>query len=325
MNGGAFRTGSSGGTRGFTLLEMTVALAVFAVAVTIVFAVFLSQHRSLLAQEENARMQGNIRTGMERLERDLRSAGYGFPPGGAVRLPRELTGGIPVVLDAGLGVADGGTSASDNLYLAHRSSPPTRLARDAESHSPELQVTDPDGWKEGDVGIVSDGSGSEMFRVRRVLGDGRLEPVPERATGAGLSRSYSEGSSVARIEYAGYFVGTDPKGGHTALYRIGVDSSGATAPRVVAEDIEDLQVRVRIGDGTERDCEGSASGTGLLGEAVGARVHLAARVRSPSPEARDGPPAKWNRVKGVSLPANEGSRWISMEGYFAFRNRGNAP
>lgn len=323
MKSGSVRAVPGGRVRGFTLLEIVVALAVLAISMMFVFDVFLSRRRSFLAQEEIAHMQRNIRTGMESLERDLRIAGYGFPPGVAVRLPRALAGGVPVLMVSGLGVADGGTSATDNLYVAHLSSAPTRLAFDMERPSSDLQVPDTRDWRAGDIGIVFDAGDCDLFRVSRV---GKfLERAPGETFPSDLSKAYGEGSSVARVAVTGYFVGPDPVNGHTALFRTGVDSSGAPVSRVIAGDIEDMQVRLYFPDGAERDVEGPGLDPSPLAGAAGVRVHLAARGRSASPGIGDVPVAKWNRTDVVSLSTHRGHRRRTMEGVFDFRNRGIEP
>lgn len=323
MKDASGRSCSGEGTRGFTLLEIAVSLAILTLSMTFVFAAFLSRQQSFLAQEEITRMQRNIRTGMGFLERDLRSAGYGFPPGVAVRIPHGLTGGVPVLLVSGLGVADGGTSAPDNLYVAHLSSAPTRLAFDMERSSSGLQVQDTRDWKAGDIGIVFDSGDSDLFRVSRV--GRRLERAPGDTFPSDLTKVYGEGSSVARLAFAGYFVGPDTGKGHTALFRTGVDSSGAPVSRVIAEDIEDMQVRLYFPNGAERDVEGPGLDPSPLAGAVGVRVHLAARGRLVSPGIGGVPVAKWNRTDVVSLSTHRGHGRRTMEGFFGFRNRGIEP
>ncbi len=62
--------------RGFTLVELMVAMAVGGIVMAAVMTSFLSQHRSYLAQDNVVEMQQNARVSMDMLTRDIRSAGF---------------------------------------------------------------------------------------------------------------------------------------------------------------------------------------------------------------------------------------------------------
>lgn len=62
--------------RGFTLVELMIAMAVGGIVMAAVMTAFLSQHRSYIAQDEVVEMQQNARVAMDMLVRDIRSAGY---------------------------------------------------------------------------------------------------------------------------------------------------------------------------------------------------------------------------------------------------------
>ena len=63
-------------TKGFTLLELLLALAIFMIVVGAIYATFISQQKSYLVQEQVAGMQQNLRSGMNIMERYIRMAGY---------------------------------------------------------------------------------------------------------------------------------------------------------------------------------------------------------------------------------------------------------
>lgn len=62
--------------RGFTLVELVVAMAAGALVLTAVMTSFLSQHRHYLAQDNVVEMQQNGRVAMDMLARDIRTAGF---------------------------------------------------------------------------------------------------------------------------------------------------------------------------------------------------------------------------------------------------------
>lgn len=73
--------------RGFTLVEVMVAVAIAAITMGAVFAFFVAQDKIARSQQELGEAQGNARVATEFLARDLRSAGFGIPnPGTAIRI-----------------------------------------------------------------------------------------------------------------------------------------------------------------------------------------------------------------------------------------------
>lgn len=82
-------------SKGFTLVELLVALAIVGVASAAIIGLFISQNRSYVVQDETVTVQQNVRAGIDFLTRELRMAGYdptsstggagltfGFFPGG---------------------------------------------------------------------------------------------------------------------------------------------------------------------------------------------------------------------------------------------------
>ena len=62
--------------RGFTLVELLIALAVSGIIMTGVYSAFKTQQDSYLAQEQVAEMQQNLRASLYVMTREIRMAGY---------------------------------------------------------------------------------------------------------------------------------------------------------------------------------------------------------------------------------------------------------
>jgi len=62
--------------RGFTIVELMVALLIMSLVMSAIYSTFQSQTRSWVAQQEIANMQQNLRAAMYYLERSIRMAGY---------------------------------------------------------------------------------------------------------------------------------------------------------------------------------------------------------------------------------------------------------
>jgi type IV pilus assembly protein PilW len=63
-------------SRGFTLLELMIAIAIFGIASGAIYATYQNQQDSYLIQEQIADMQQNLRAGMYFLTRGIKLAGY---------------------------------------------------------------------------------------------------------------------------------------------------------------------------------------------------------------------------------------------------------
>jgi type IV pilus assembly protein PilW len=62
--------------KGFTLVELLVAMAITGIVAGAIYTAFQSQQKSYLIQEQVAEMQQNLRAAMDIMVRDIRMAGY---------------------------------------------------------------------------------------------------------------------------------------------------------------------------------------------------------------------------------------------------------
>lgn len=63
-------------TRGFSLVELMIAMAVGLVVLGAAYGIFTSQNKTLKAQEQIVELQQNVRAAMGMITRDVRRAGY---------------------------------------------------------------------------------------------------------------------------------------------------------------------------------------------------------------------------------------------------------
>jgi type IV pilus assembly protein PilW len=67
-------------SKGFTIIELMLALSIFMIVVSAIYATYLSQQKSHLVQEQVASIQQTLRAAMFTMERDIRMAGYSMTP-----------------------------------------------------------------------------------------------------------------------------------------------------------------------------------------------------------------------------------------------------
>ena len=92
------------------------ALVILAIALTAVFATFISQQRSFTVQNRVAEMQQNLRQAVEYMSRDIRMAGYGIPDN--VAIPNNIVAaGVTSIRSI---YAKDNTTGPDQIYILYR-------------------------------------------------------------------------------------------------------------------------------------------------------------------------------------------------------------
>jgi len=67
------------GSKGFTLVELLIAIAITALAVAAVYSTFIVQQRSFISQDQVAETQVSSKIAFDMLVNDIRNAGFGYP------------------------------------------------------------------------------------------------------------------------------------------------------------------------------------------------------------------------------------------------------
>jgi hypothetical protein len=205
-----------------------------------------------VVQNAVAEMQQNLRGGMQFLEMDARNAGAGISASivDNLNVPTLLLGGVTISMISGIGISDGGSTGSDNLYIIYLSGTPTHLSDSMPSVSAEIKVVDPAGFQEGMIAIIFDSSCANVFQVTEIQESNHLQHNPEgifgmenrflQAFGEKPRFRSSTVPGISSIRPRTRF--TEADADHT------VDN--VLSPKS-ADDIEDLQVVV-LDDMTER-------------------------------------------------------------------------
>lgn len=313
-------------TSGFTLIELMIALVILGIATTAIFTTFMSQHKAYVVQNSVAEMQQNLRGGMQFLEMDARNAGYGLPPSAAIKIPSLLLGGGTISMVSGLGISDGGATGSDNLYIISLSATATQIADSMPNVSAEIKVVDPAGFQVGMIAIIFDATNADVFQVTQVQASNHIQHNPTGIFGMenkNFSTAYGEGSSVALINYSGYYIDTTTDAAHPKLMR-NVPGDNVLISEIVADDIEDLQIRLVLADGTELNGDGITPATLALVRQL--RIYLAARTSASDPQWNE-PPRNWYNHTSLSpaLTSYTHHRRRYYEQLIDLRNTGLAP
>jgi type II secretory pathway pseudopilin PulG len=188
----------------------------------------------------------NARLAIQLIERDSRMAGSGW---GRARII-ESANGFPTDL-YGINAGNGGAN-SDSIELIGAWAANTSLRAGMPNASAVIKCDNTDGFADGDLCVITNGSSTHMFQVTHVMHS--PEDLQHNPTGyfnvpGGFSNwpasGYGPGSEVYKIDRITYRVDTQNFG-----RRCLVRQAFGQRPQVVAWDVLRFTVRYRMQDGT---------------------------------------------------------------------------
>ena len=167
-------------TRGFTLLEVLIALGTFLIVLFAVYTSFESSQATYAAGEQKADIQQSARIAMEMMSADLRLAGYGFPTG---------AGAVTV------------TTPTDISFWADLNNASTVIVADVGAGNTTLSVQSAAGIQAGNTIHLINGTVSEQRTVAAV--NTGVNPQTITLTAA-TTNAYPWGSQVGRPRLVRY-------------------------------------------------------------------------------------------------------------------------
>jgi len=252
--------------QGFTMVELLVAMVLSLIVMGAVFLTFKSQQDSYVVQDQIVATQQNARAAMYLLTRDIQMAGYctNFDPmpyamdwdnlDGDSEAIRPLIYGRNNVNDGGGtdGIKDGTdvivvVKASDNfgfLGAGDSASGTTITLNDLQVGSEDGQIDLNSTGKKFGLMVKADLSKAEFFEISSGTGS------PTFTTISSLTDTYEQNDMIYRADVIIYRISDDDPV-HPSLVRrnLGRDNAAGTY-EVVAEDIDNLQLRYLLDDGT---------------------------------------------------------------------------
>lgn len=169
--------------RGFTLLELLISAAIFPIVLLAVYLMYEANQATYLKGESRTDLQQHARIGMDRMETEIRMAGYGVP---AATAPSPL---LPII------------AATDTTisFLADLEDASTTLSAAAGAAATSLAVVSAAGFKANDSIYVTDGLQWQQFVVEDVTRGANTLALRSALTGA-----YPAGSMVTRPKVIRY-------------------------------------------------------------------------------------------------------------------------
>lgn len=261
-------------SRGLSLVELMVALAVGLLLTAAVIQIFLSTKNTYRIQESMARLQENGRFAVNYLVTDLRMAGY-MGCGNVDKVPINIIAngltnssfGSDVIIGGLNNVAAvnawGAVAGTDTLVIRKAASGSMRLTGNLAAVNANIQVADnASGVKAGDILFISDCLNADIFKATSVsTGSGQITMAHSNSSNStnNLSKAYGSEAEVLLFESVAYFVrdsgrATADGGAIRSLYvqrETGNTAEAATAYELV-EGVQDMQLEFGVdssGDG----------------------------------------------------------------------------
>ncbi len=222
--------------KGFTIIELLIALLITGILVTAGYGVYINQHEGWIIQEQVSSMQQNARAAMHELETKIRMAGYKLP-GGIEPIYAQNTNPdtITIIFKSEMGC---------DATIEHDMPQPSSELR-CDGH--DVSCFKVDTWAYIYDPFADTG---EFFYITQVqTGSSHIQHNT-----MDLSRCYPQGSIVSYMDMFKFYIDqTDTN--HPNL----MEQHVLETPQVYAENIEDLQFRYGLANGVYVDVPPAAS------------------------------------------------------------------
>jgi prepilin-type N-terminal cleavage/methylation domain-containing protein len=239
------------GEAGFTLVEMMIAIVLFAVVVGVALQVAFTVTAGFATTREAQEAERGARSSLEYISDVVRASSTGAP-GADMRDANGCTAANAIAVE-------NHADQPDKLTVVYALPGTLTSLRSAfTAASGNFDVLDSTGLTPGDSVIVSDGTTARLVKavsVSATTGPATVTTVaPASACPAVTFPSYTTGALVLRGRVATFFVA--PASDGTPMLWMDPDGNGPAAAEPLAEGIEDMQIAVGIdlnGDGVITD------------------------------------------------------------------------
>lgn len=277
--------------RGFTLVELMIAITLGFIVVGAVGYLYLSARQSFRTTDNMSRMQENARLAIETLARDVRMAGYvgcgnlqnatvttiANPPVPNLSPSNAISGedsapttpdylGTTITRSAGdtisiMGAFRGGVSLSGNLAPANAN----------------IQIVgNPLGFAVDDVLMVSGCTHADIFRPTTVSSNGMTMSHANSTNTGNRVGTYGVDGLVFKMQRYTYFIGINAHN-KNALYRTDTVKGTPENTEELIEDVSDMQIEYGMDTNADGAADAYRNATGVgtnWQQVVSARISL---------------------------------------------------
>jgi prepilin-type N-terminal cleavage/methylation domain-containing protein len=221
--------------KGFSLIEVLIALAITGFVTAAVFQTFRNQHESYMAQDDVTNIQQNARASIDEITRQVRMTGYGVP----AEYPS---------------IAAGNTNPDTITLIYQTADCSVSLSTAMAQVSSALECA---------AGVSCFTENNEAFIWEADSIKGEFFVMTQVETGANriqhglspLTRKYGAGSAILSLSRVKYYVDKTTDNAHPRL----MVKIGNQPAHIYADDVSDLQFRYRMRDGSVVDAPALAT------------------------------------------------------------------
>lgn len=301
------RTNHVSQQRGFSMVELMVAIVVSLLLMTGTIQIFANNKQTYRVQEALSRLQENGRFAVNLLTKDIRMAG--FAGCGDIGVATNIadvdgdgvpdqagdvsTAGIDGREEAGLPVAITDTvqltaadvyDGTDVILIKRGSDTGVRLVGNMTADNANIQldaVTAAGLFAPDDILVISDCEDTDVFAANNVSsGSGKITITHSNSVNINnkLSKAYGADASVMKMESFVYYIGINASGG-PSLYRKRLSNVNVVTEELIegVEDMEILYGEDTNGDQTADTYISAASVTNMV-DVVSVRLTLTLRT-----------------------------------------------
>lgn len=258
--------------KGFTLIELMIAITISSVLMLGVSQIFSSSKRTYKLNNELARTQENIRYSIEEMSRDLRMAGYTGCRNNTLTNTLNLGSNWKYNVGKPLLGFEGGVDTFPTEYAANvitgtdsiivlRGGSDTGLKFDQKTNAANFKVSTADhGLDDGDIIMMSDCTHTAVLQV--INASPGTNTTITHGTGAGSPGNCTKGlgstdcssvngtpynwnkdAHVVKFQATAYYIAASVNGlaGNRSLYRMTV-SKGSPIAEELVEGVENMQI-----------------------------------------------------------------------------------
>lgn len=266
--------------RGFSLVELMVAMTIGFVVLAGVGYMYLESRQAFRSMDNLSRMQESARYALETISRDIRMAGYRGCASSTGDFHNTLNKGTESAYNFGLPINGydaagagwapalptdaGGLSGlsilagTDAIILRSAFGGGTTVTKEPGKTSADIKVTTPNDLEPGDIIMVTNCKAASVFQITAPYGNGQAEVVHN--TGAGspgnstkdLVENYSaSGGEIIKMQSKSYFIRESASSTATnkryALWQFdNYKAPGGDNPAELAEGVENMQIQYGI-------------------------------------------------------------------------------
>ncbi len=279
--------GLAAAMRGFTLVELLVAMTIGLIILGAVAQIFATSSATYNVEEDLARVQENGRFAIDFIRRDLRMGGYA----GCLNVNQDLNANVTYNINNELTTTDFATNfvatehirgfdyvsgttwspalpgasfltsaevlaGTDVVVIRRGDAPIVRLQSAMAGTAGTLDIVNNSGLAANDIVMVADCTDVDIFQITGITVAAPNADVAHAGGGnadADLSKAYDDDAELMKLTTRVYYIGTGAFGG-PSLFRKEMDQGVMTAGQELVEDVETMQILY----GEDTDLDGSA-------------------------------------------------------------------